>query len=194
MLPTGNPPPPVQEIPMPDRPNPQAFGLFITAEFVPFSKSRNAKPNPKILDRSLNWKVTVRHQPNKSGETQYHVLTCDYSAGIAHCPSYQPNARVTLDYAERIAHETETGRQYCGQVMVGKPIGPDPVDVIGSLIMDASAIDHPTFESWASDCGYDTDSRKAEAIYKQCLAHALALRCSLGESNLAKLREAYANY
>ena len=36
-----------------------ALGLTVTSEFVPWSKSRNAKPNPKTTDYGLNWRVTL---------------------------------------------------------------------------------------------------------------------------------------
>jgi len=52
---------------------------------------------------------------------------------------------------------------------------PTADDVLFSLVSDASGTDQP-FEDWASDLGYDDDSRSAEKVYKACLAtrHALA--------------------
>jgi hypothetical protein len=54
----------------------------ITAEFVPWSQSRNREEkddrgNPR---RSLNWRVTLKIRGRD-------VLATDYGAGIAHCPS-----------------------------------------------------------------------------------------------------------
>lgn len=49
--------------------------------------------------------------------------------------------------------------------------GNDPTayDVLCSLVMDACSIeDSRGFEDWASNLGYDPDSRKAEKIYQQC--------------------------
>jgi hypothetical protein len=60
--------------------------------------------------------------------------------------------------------------------------------------MDADAIDHATFADWASDFGYETDSRQAERIYKQCLEIGLKLRAMLGDSTLSELREAAQDY
>lgn len=48
-----------------------------------------------------------------------------------------------------------------------KPIPPMAADVLYSLILDASAIDE-SFEDWAANFGYDTDSRKALSTYNQC--------------------------
>lgn len=164
----------------------QQLGVTMTTEFIPWSKSRNAKPTPKISDRSLNWRVTLHHKGRV-------ILTADYTAGIGHCPSYnwRDAAKPTLRFAEAIAHETETGTWFLegSTVFRGKPILPDFADVLTSFAADSDVLDHPTFESWASEFGYDTDS-KAEAIYRACLDITLRLRASIGEDGLALLREA----
>ena len=45
---------------------------------------------------------------------------------------------------------------------------PNVAEVLESLTMDASSVHGHDFETWARDLGYDTDSRKAEKIYKAC--------------------------
>jgi len=55
-----------------------ALGLTIESVFVPFSQSRNKAEKRN----SLNWKVSLC----RNGKA---FLTCDYSAGIAHCPGYK---------------------------------------------------------------------------------------------------------
>lgn len=166
-----------------------ALDLAIKAEFVPWSKSRNARPNPKLSDRSLNWKITVQHKG-------HDVLTTDYQAGIGHCPSHnqRDSHRPTVDFVAEIEFETENGKPYRKRLVKDAAILPDTADVFYSLAMDADAIDHPNFESWASDFGYDTDSRKAEAIYRACLGIALKLRVALGENGLKRLRDACEDY
>lgn len=71
---------------------------------------------------------------------------------------------------------------------------PDPVDVVWSLVMDSSVLDESSFEDWANSLGYDTDSRKAESIYRACLEIALKLRNGIGESGLETLRAAFQDY
>ena len=180
------------------------LGLTVAAEFVPWSQSRNkdervrdysGKPTDRP-QRSLNWRITVKHNGRD-------VLATDYGAGIAHCPGYRQNDR-SISQAELIEFETETG--YPGHVTGGgsvirkdsparaKRIEPDPVDVIASLVMDSSVLDSGGFEDWASDLGYDIDSRKAEAVYRACLEIALKLRAAIGEDGLAKLRAATDGY
>jgi hypothetical protein len=167
--------------------------LTIDAVFVPLSHSRNAGGKW----RSLNWRVTLKRDGRE-------VLTTDYSAGEAHAPAYSWKAdnksgipRHIRDAA--IADECEQG------VAMSKPFGsfvehkahatrkridPDVVSVFWSMLQDSDVIDAGGFEDWASNFGYDTDSRKAEATYRACLDNALKLRAALGDVVLNAGREA----
>lgn len=168
------------------------LGLTIRAEFVPWSKSRNYKPNAKVGDMSLNWRVTLLVDGRE-------ILTTDYSAGIGHCLSYKQKfgGRFSLDEADAIKFECENGRMQTNlrrlKGGMSTPILSD-VDVIYSLVSDSDVLNYSTYEEWAGNFGYDTDSRKGEAIYRACLEIALKLRNCLGESVLAELREAFQDY
>lgn len=182
------------------------LGLKVEAVFVPFGQSRNAKADAKPSDRSLNWKVTLRRydlDANTRQPTSYSrdILWADYQAGIAHCPSYKrlkcDGMRWTLEQSEAIEYETEKGKaapRRASMPIGGKAIEPNAVDVIYSLVRDSDVLDYGTFEDWASEFGYDSDSRKAESIYRSCLEIALKLRNGIGETNLSALREAAAEY
>lgn len=182
------------------------LGLSIRAGFVPFSKSRNAAEKR----RSLNWRVTLIQRTNK-GEGDIldnrfrNILTTDYSAEIGHCPAYKApvtkagNANSMLR-AEAIERETETGRaiafdgagDYVRQTNAA--IMPDTLDVIACLARDSDVLNYSGFEQWANDLGYGSDSRKAESIYRECMAIALQLRNGIGETNLAALQAAASEY
>ncbi len=172
-----------------------SLGLTLRTEFVPFSLSRNAKNDrdgTAPSKRSLNWRVTLE----RNGRD---VLTTDYSAGIGHCPSYDQRARWTLDYTALIVHETEKGTRArpspaLGGVRAGAPIHPEAASVIASLVLDSSVLDAGGFEEWASEYGYDADSRAAEAIYRACLEHALKMRAAIGDAGLETLRTACEDY
>jgi hypothetical protein len=56
---------------------------------------------------------------------------------------------------------------------------PTAADVLNSLSFDSCATGE-TFESWANEYGYDTDSRSAEKTYKACLRYARLLEGFLG--------------
>lgn len=165
------------------------LGLTVEAEFVPFSRSRNAKPEAKVREMSLNWKVTVK----KDGR---EVLSTDYQAGIGHCPGYINNKSsvLNMDAADAIALECEKGREAGRFGAMGKPIMPDSLAVLHSLVSDASVLDYGTFEDWARYTGSDPDSRKEEKIYQACLQIALKLRNGIGEDGLAKLQEGFWGY
>jgi hypothetical protein len=175
--------------------------LTIESVFVPYSRSRNAKPRPG-QDKawpSLNWTCTlaIKGRP---------ILTADYSAGAGHAPGAKATPFAlglhTAHLSESVARqrviewELENGRP--GRFMGGEimPVGlksksalkPVPVDVLSSLAMDSDAIDAGGFESWAGDLGYDTDSRTAESTYRQCVDIGLKLRAALGDAALAELQ------
>lgn len=169
-------------------------GITVESVFIPFSRSRNKDQD----HRSLNWRVTIK----KNGR---EILTTDYSAGIAHSPSYKATTRpqgyagnLRMWKEDAVALETEEGytarRAAWGGIDKKSPIMPDSCNVIWSLAMESDALDYPSFKDWASCFGYDHDSRKGETIYRACLETALKMRAGLGDSALAALREACQDY
>jgi hypothetical protein len=166
------------------------LALEYVAEFVPQSQSRNRDEK----DPSLNWKVKI----TRGGQT----LETDYTQGVGHLPGYNFGLSKKYDYREHVTQAAEKGvwsaslaNQTNGLLWGAKKLAPPPLaDVLYSLASDADVLDHPTFESWASDFGYDADSRKAEATYRACLEIALKLRAMIGDAKLADLREAFQDY
>lgn len=169
-----------------------ANDITIEAVFVPWSRSRSFKAGKPVSERNLNWRVTLK----KGART---LLETDYSAGCGHCPSYKQNARWTIDYTKVIEMECETGFAHNGAswgplVDRKRPIKPDVASVLHSLCSDADVLNHSRFEDWASELGYDADSRSAEKTYRACLDIALALRNGLGEKLFADLQEEVSGY
>lgn len=74
------------------------------------------------------------------------------------------------------------------------PILPDAADVLYSLLSDSGVLNYSRFEEWAESLGYETDSRKAESIYRACLEIALQLRNAIGETGLQQLQAAFQDY
>ena len=59
---------------------------------------------------------------------------------------------------------------------------PTLAEVLDCLASDASGVDNTqSFEDWASEYGYDTDSRKAEKTYNICVQQAQELKALLGQ-------------
>lgn len=82
------------------------------------------------------------------------VISTEYKMGLAHVSKQGPGKR-------RYHHDWQ------GYVDTYAPTPPSVKDVIHSLLMDGSALDMG-FEDWASDYGYDSDSRKALTLYLEC--------------------------
>lgn len=75
----------------------------------------------------------------------------------------------------------------------GKPVEPHPADVLHCVLLDSSAVGQ-SFESWCSDFGYDSDSRKAEANYRACQNNADKIARLLGAQQRKALAEALQDY
>lgn len=176
-----------------------SLDIKYSAEFIPFSKSRN-KDNK---DPSLNWKVTI----SKS----HCSITTDYTQGVGHIPGNDNgiyNAPHKRDYEKLVAEngkytkvlpKMSNGRTdyfEAWSLMRARLTLPAPklIDVLYCLIIDTDVLNYANFEDWAGELGYDTDSRKGESIYKACLDIALQLRVILGNSNMDKLKDLFQDY
>lgn len=120
----------------------------------------------------LKWKVRLY----RLNET---VMEVEYTAGMAHAPSYPAACAV---------EECRTGLRAGSTEFKKHRIMPDARDVIRSVMLDCNALDYGCFEDWARDFGYDTDSRAAEAMYRLCLQRAVMLRASLGKEKFDALQ------
>ncbi len=74
-------------------------------------------------------------------------------------------------------------RQMTVNFWTGSALGePSTADVLECLFSDASGYDNARdFEDWAAEYGYDSDSRKAERIYKAVEKQTRKLRNLLGD-------------
>lgn len=166
----------------------ERMGVTMDSVFVPFSQSRSK--GEKIP--SLNWRVTMK----KDGR---EVITTDYMQGCGHCPAYKnpstfnSGKRDQWRTDQRIKEECETGREVPKDGGMRRPriAPPSVVDVLYSLLLDASALDFRDFADWCSDLGYDTDSIKAKQAYDECIATATKLRAAFGQKTVDDLRELF---
>lgn len=74
-----------------------------------------------------------------------------------------------------------------------KPTPPTAASVLYCLLSDAAAIDQ-SFDDWAGDFGYDTDSRKALATYEACCDTGRELRRIFTPAQRAELSELLQDY
>lgn len=184
-------------------------GLAVTWVFVPLSTSRNAsKDSTRGGKPCLNWRYTLTRRDRE-------LLKGDYTSGIAHIPDYQGLSRIFAgtnavalyvgrvcesgEYMPALFAEAQKDRQRAMGAAYGESEAfyikkaklepPALVDLICSLAMDSSVLESSGFEDWASNYGLDTDSRKAESMYRECLDSALKLQAALGVETLQKMRD-----
>ncbi len=134
------------------------------------------------------------------------VLTTPYKLGVGHVPKGALLAvrAVTLDeqYCQNTLRNNKTPRidapgylSLLEKAARLAKVAPTLPDVLDSLVSDGAAyFDAETFEGWASNYGYDTDSRKAEQVWRACDEIGRKLARVLNAEELATLREAAANH
>lgn len=179
------------------------LGIALEIAFVPFSQSRhkgdvweagNGQWKAGLPRHCFNWRVTWKRNGRE-------FLSHDYSSGVAISPNYGKKVPhmwngSARDWPYRLAEfETESGFAARGFTMGSvlsadrkRPILPKIGDVIHSVITDSSVLDAGGFDSWAQDLGFDPDSRKAEAIYRECMETATKLQSAIGPAAMAELR------
>lgn len=178
------------------------LGLTYTATFQPRPQPRETVEHPQ-----LHWLITLS---NGKQSAQF-----PYFEGIAHVQGYQQppwNGRMTIAQAEeqkQYRKTCETGLLYnttdrsaAFGTVKGKQPAPDLLDVLYCLVSDASVRHVSTYEEWASDYGYDADSRKGEETYRACQKQTTDLLRVLGGGTvgrnaldrLEKLEELFQDY
>lgn len=159
----------------------EGFKITQSVKFVPWNISRNKNEKQP----SLNWLVTLFRDGTA------FMSDIEYSAGLAHCPSYkQGGFGKDHDVTKAVTEECLKGHKHRAAV---KRIVPSILDVIHSLLMDGD-VNGQSFEEWASNYGYDTDSRKAEQSYRACLAIESSWRKAFSAADLELLRELFQDY
>lgn len=145
--------------------------------FVPYTEPFSRRPVGMAPTPSIDadndgwahyaWYVTLSREGVPS------TLSTPYKQGIAHVEKTTKRTYV--------AEFGETLPRYAVKV-------PTVEDVLDSLSHDSSSYDNSrSFEEWASDLGYDPDSRKAYATYQTLAEQAKLLRHFLGDDAYKEL-------
>lgn len=165
---------------------------MVRLEFLPLAQVP-AERRKAWGDRpTINWAVTL-HTP--SGAEVWRGI---YAQGIGHHPNWQQRWTMRggmslrdAEWRDNCLRSCETGRyaRSVGPLVASTLALPPPSarDVLHSLALDAGALDYASFEDWASEYGYDPDSRSAERTYRECLAIAVALRSLVGDDGIRAL-------
>ena len=109
----------------------------------------------------------------------------------------QNNIKIASEYADRNPHMpdwNDANHYKCKLTMGRKQMTvyfsqgygvshePEVVDVLNCLADDIAGVSNArSFEEWAEEYGYDTDSRKAEKTYNVCVKKAARLLSFLGD-------------
>lgn len=113
-------------------------------------------------DGANRWRVTIS-RAGRSYQTEF-----TQGAGCRH---YKQSGKP-------IGMQPRTGKvgYFRDLVRITAPDAPTLADVLHCVVSECDVVNYATFEDWAECFGYDTDSRKAEAIYRGCLATYTQLR------------------
>ena len=166
-------------------------GIVYRAVFIPQSLSRNAGSK----DKTLNWRITLFKLDKAS-------MQFEYTQGIGHVPGYGFNTPKTVYETERFGNPEETGKYHkAGMSLLWCRLPlpmPSVAAIVHSIVFDdPQELDDPqqaTFENWASDFGYDVDSRKAEQTYQACLKQTREAERVFGRAVLAELATLLQDY
>jgi len=130
-------------------------GVKYDAVFVPQSLSRNSAEKA----RTINWCVTFTRGKES--------MAFDYMSGSGNIPGYV-HGRTSAHTAANYEASEKGVYAKPGQFQRPKRVpAPAAVGVVYSLVM-VDDTHGAAFEDWALELGYDTDSRKAEEVFRAC--------------------------
>jgi hypothetical protein len=159
-----------------------ARGVKMTAVFVPQSLSRNSAEKA----RTLNWRVTFVKDKQS--------FALDYQQGVGHIPAIVGKS-YPQEMQEREWEASEKGRYQVranSSYMTKTLPAPNVADILYCLVSDDT--NGESLEDWASNFGYDIDSRKAEETYRACARQTRDARRVLGADVLDKARSLLEDY
>lgn len=166
------------------------LGIRIHAQYIqPAPAERfvsGHSPRPDAPPTSMfHYRVTLSREDGRT-------LTTDYRMGLGHV-NYSKSSE-----GDRSARSVTLEKLWRGDALTfpatrATRTPPTLLGVLHSLVSDADA-DGFSFTEWAENFGYDTDSRKAEAIYHACRKIAEDLRRLLTRDELAKVSHAVQGY
>jgi hypothetical protein len=119
-------------------------------------------------------------------DNRIKVSCCEMVGENPNCPDWTDAYHYKVTLSSRVE---SSRRQMTVYFSMGYAHNNEPTaaDILDCLASDAASVDNArSFEEWAADYGYDTDSRKAEKIFRACEAQAAKLSAFLGDeySNL----------
>jgi hypothetical protein len=146
--------------------------------------------------------VTITRQPmdNGHGRTMGKAASASFDwkmgIGLADWPAILKRTHVSSDdYVAIKAMAGHGSLSAAAQVRLAAKYLPafvkqvNPAEVLARCCADGQEASGSSFEDWAGNFGYDTDSRKAEAVYLACQEAGTKARKLVDGNTFAKLAE-----
>lgn len=168
--------------------------IEMTAKYIPTPFN----PNEKDWDKGgcLKWSITLERNGFK--------MIVPYRQGYGHIVNYPNrwNSSMTIYEAEMLERLCNGKAGKSGEVRYVrdgekfiKIVPPTLEDVLYCLVSDSDCLDALNFEEWASELGFNPDSRKDFAIWEECLNQSRLFRRLVGnDTALELLREHFQDY
>ena len=171
---------------MTDQPQTDASTPFdniqMTAQHIP------ARTDTDDFKDAVHWHLSLLATDTTATDYNFPSQTVMYSEGTGHfvkqCPRYEDRILTDWVLGKEVTRAQFQGMKVSKFLHMDRFANKSPImpgwgkkalltppklaDVLYGLTLDASAHGQ-TFEEWAGDCGYDTDSMKAKAVYDACV-------------------------
>jgi len=158
----------------------QIVGLTLESKHIGLTTWDTGGNNRQLCDE---WRITLSYI--KVGDTHAKEYTTTYRTGIGHRKVMPGVKRERGGYAT-LTESPKNTEEACKRGWL-KVVYPNIADVLSCLLSDASSGEE-TFYDWASNLGYDTDSRNALDTYLACQKTLVALRHVLGYELFSELK------
>ena len=163
--------------------------------------AKYSNPRPEVRDGwpCVAFEVILSLPP----DTRPAMDPVTFRLGVGHVKwSHKSAARARLTVDEEHALTTKESKpgavlkdkeleaRTAAKLALAQGVKPAVEDVLLCLALDGRPYwDAQEFEEWAEELGLDTDSRKAEATYRECVKNGRKLKRWLGDRLLSELLE-----
>ncbi len=168
-----------------------AHGITLQSKFLGVGPLNGYKDDKHAM---YKWSCTLANGAAR--------MTTTYSAGAGHASVFDsagqagivlrrekrlgaPVLRATPELLRGVGARSISVHDVEHKVLV--PRAPQVADLLQCLAGDAQSGAVGSFEAFCSDCDYDTDSRRAEAVYRACQKTNCELQALLGATLFAEL-------
>jgi len=168
----------------------KSIGLTMECQYIGIKTEKDKGPEGKPVEHTMDeWSCTLSRDKQS--------MTIPFKQGLAHRKTTSRSIIKAFGYGHGLTskqvkqYERESYKMKPEKwIAMSEPVAPELDNVLDCLRSDSECWENSrNFEDFCSELGYDTDSRKAESIYKACGEIAKELKFLLGSDNYKKLLE-----